>query len=204
MKSMMDKKSFSGMNSLLWWVVFGLSTYGLSLFFQTFKTFTVTPTDMNGLALLGAIAFLAVTFLVLMFDGYVKEKIKGKIQREFGPFEALYRKLNGDVEGKTTKVEVSRLESAAKGSAMKEVVLLILVFASGLFGMLVMICGEGNINLTLEQMNNAEAVRQMISTGLKPYFLGIGLIFVVTAIAYISLGHEEELATRAPDRQKKS
>ncbi len=79
-----------GFSRLLWWAVFVLATVSLSLCFQTFKTFTLMPGLENALALLGALTLLFVAITALIYDGYAKDKAKGKVVKPFGPFEWLF------------------------------------------------------------------------------------------------------------------
>jgi hypothetical protein len=78
----------------LWWAIFALATVGLSLFFQTFKIFTLTPSWSTGLPLLAATALVFLTMVLLIYDGYAKEKAKGKVLKPFAPFEWLYARLH--------------------------------------------------------------------------------------------------------------
>ena len=82
----------AGLSRLRWWLVFGLATLSLSLLFRTFKTFTLVPDLANGLTTLVALLAVCITMTALVYDGYVKEKAKGKLQRTFGLFEWLVQR----------------------------------------------------------------------------------------------------------------
>jgi hypothetical protein len=83
----------------VWWLLFLGSTYVLSLAFQTFRTFTVTPDWPNGLAFAGAIAALLVLMAVMLFDSYAKEKQLGNIHHPIRLFEWLYERVNARQAG---------------------------------------------------------------------------------------------------------
>jgi hypothetical protein len=70
-----------------WWVVFGLATFVMSLGFQAFRDFTVTPTLRNGCIWLGVMLLLALLLTVLIFDSYVQEKARGKVERSIRLFD---------------------------------------------------------------------------------------------------------------------
>jgi glucan phosphoethanolaminetransferase (alkaline phosphatase superfamily) len=79
-----------GFGTGLWWLVFVVASYALSLFFQTFKMFTLQPTAQHLLEWLAAIAFALASFAVLLYDTYAKEKAKGNLYNQFPPFEWVY------------------------------------------------------------------------------------------------------------------
>ena len=84
----------------IWWTVFLIGTFSLSLTFRAFKVFTLTPTLENGLALLGILFILGAALLVMLYDSYATEKAKGNIHHPFRFFEWVYErqqanKLNG-------------------------------------------------------------------------------------------------------------
>ena len=93
------KKGDKPLTRGLWWAVFLAATFILSLCFQTFKTFTLTPTLENGLVWAGMLGLLGVTLAVLMYDSYANERNQGKIQHPLALFEWIYRKQypSGDV-----------------------------------------------------------------------------------------------------------
>lgn len=72
-----------------WWVLFLLATYTMSLWFQTFKAFTRTPSVAHGLLWLGVMAFLLLLLTILAYDSYVQEKVKGRVQKSLPPFDWL-------------------------------------------------------------------------------------------------------------------
>ena len=84
--------SIKPLTRTLWWILFAAATYGMSLWFQTFKTFTLTPTWPT------ALPWMAVNFLLflllgtLIYDSYVQEKCRGHIQKPLRLFEWLMRK----------------------------------------------------------------------------------------------------------------
>lgn len=83
----------------LWWGMFAAATFILSLCFQAFKTFTLSPTLANGLGWMGMLALLGLTLLVLMYDSYVNERNQGKIKHPLRLFEWIYRKQYPDDKG---------------------------------------------------------------------------------------------------------
>jgi hypothetical protein len=77
-------------NKIVWWIVFGVATVSLSQWFQAFKVFTLVPDVANGLWLVGFTVLLIGAFVTLLYDSYVKERLKGNIRNAFSPFERLY------------------------------------------------------------------------------------------------------------------
>lgn len=88
--------------------------------------------------------------------------------------------------------------------AFREMVAVVLVLLATAYGYRQMIVGESNINLSAEAAQNPDAVQVMINTGLMPYFIGIGVLFFVVAVAYILLDREEPLSTVLSDPGKKN
>jgi hypothetical protein len=86
----MSRSSLQVLNRGLWWMVFGIATFALSIAFQTFRVFTLTPTLDTGLKLVAAVLLLIAVLLVLLYDSYVKEKGKGNIHHPFKLFEWVY------------------------------------------------------------------------------------------------------------------
>ncbi len=80
------------LHPILWWVLFGVATFQLSLCLQSSRAFFLDTNWGNGLHLLGMIALLGLVMGVLMYDSYVKEKHQGKIQRPIRLFEWLYQR----------------------------------------------------------------------------------------------------------------
>ena len=75
------------LSRLAWWLLFGVATYLMSLWFQTFKLFTLTPSLPNGLQWLGVMAALSGVVGLMVYDSYVVEARKGEIRKPFRPFE---------------------------------------------------------------------------------------------------------------------
>jgi hypothetical protein len=71
----------------LWWALFLVATYLMSLWFQTFKTFTLTPILSTGFAWLLVMGLLTVVIMILAYDSYVQEKGKGRIEKPARLFE---------------------------------------------------------------------------------------------------------------------
>lgn len=87
-----------GFSRLAWWSVFILATVSLSLCFQTFKAFTLHPSLNTGLPLLGALALMLGAMILLIYDGYAKDKAKGKVVKVFPPFEWLFSHQAGKAD----------------------------------------------------------------------------------------------------------
>jgi hypothetical protein len=84
-----------------WWACFLLATYLMSLWFQTFKTFTLVPSLGNGLIWLGVMTLLTLIVMVLTYDSYVQEKNRDRVQKPIRVFEWLMAKrflLKGDLK----------------------------------------------------------------------------------------------------------
>jgi hypothetical protein len=75
-----------------WWALFLLATYVMSLWFQTFKAFTLVPSWQNASVWLGVMLVLVMLVLVLVYDSYVQEKANARVQKPIQLFETLYRK----------------------------------------------------------------------------------------------------------------
>ncbi len=52
----------------------------------------------------------------------------------------------------------------------------------------------------IQEMSN---IRHMVDDGLKPYFLGMGLIFLLVSIAFILMDGEEKLVSLKSGEQEK-
>ena len=76
----------------MWWLLFAMASYITSLWFQTFRTFTLTPSLGNGLLWLFVMFLLAQVVLVLIYDSYVLEKSRGRIEKPIRLFEWMMRK----------------------------------------------------------------------------------------------------------------
>ena len=79
-----------GFQKFVWWVFFLAATYSLSLFLQTFKAFSLTPTSQTAMPLAGALVALILSVTILLYDSYAKEKQKGKLTNSLWLFERLY------------------------------------------------------------------------------------------------------------------
>lgn len=88
------------LGSSLWWGAFLAATFILSLCFQAFKEFTLTPDVFHGLLLLGALLLLLGVMLLLVIDGYLKERQKGNIQRPVALFEWIYQACDKEGEAR--------------------------------------------------------------------------------------------------------
>lgn len=73
----------------VWWAMFLVATYTMSLWFQTFKVFTKVPSVATALPWLGVMALLIAVLGLLAYDSYVQEKAKGTIQKPARLFEWL-------------------------------------------------------------------------------------------------------------------
>lgn len=62
-----------------WWLLFLVSTYLMSLFFQAFKVFTLVPVLKNAFLCFLVVFLLFQVLLLLIYDSYVHEKSQGKI-----------------------------------------------------------------------------------------------------------------------------
>lgn len=93
------------LSRVAWWALFLLATFVMSLWFQTFKTFTLVPSLQNGLVWLGVMALLVLVLAVLVYDSYVQEKAKGRIEKPFRLFEWLIQQrflIHKDFQQKDT------------------------------------------------------------------------------------------------------
>jgi len=81
-----------GLQPVYWWLTLGVASICLSHFFNAFKVFTLAPHWLTGLNLLVMTSLTLGAMVVLIYDGYAKEKAKGKVVRLFTPFEWLYQK----------------------------------------------------------------------------------------------------------------
>ena len=77
------------LSTLQWWVCFALDTYVLSLCFQQFRVFTVTPDWPNGGLMLGVLALLLMIMALLGYDSYIGEKRKGNVEKNIAAFDWL-------------------------------------------------------------------------------------------------------------------
>jgi hypothetical protein len=78
------------LNRFFWWAVFLLDTVALSWFLHWFKAFTLAPNWEHGGMLLAVTLLLVGSFMILLYDGYAKEKSRGTLGRRFSPFERVY------------------------------------------------------------------------------------------------------------------
>lgn len=76
--------------SAAWWVLFGVATYLLSLCLERSRAFFLAPGWDPALTFAGPAALLAVLLVLLVYDSYVSEKLKDKVQRPIKLFEWLY------------------------------------------------------------------------------------------------------------------
>ncbi len=96
--------------------------------------------------------------------------------------------------------------------SFKNLLAVIFLVASVGIGIPMMLQGDGNVDFNLKDPTDAkkmavlyeipsteiqemDTIRHMVDDGLKPYFLGMGLIFLLVAIAFILMDGEEKLAT---------
>ncbi len=79
----------------LWWLLFAVASFALSLFFQAFREFTVTPTQQTFISLVASVVFVVCLTLILVYDGYVKERFKGNVIQPFAPFDWLIARQYG-------------------------------------------------------------------------------------------------------------
>lgn len=85
-----EPKQVQTLNTPMWWVMFILTTVLLSSTVEQFKVFTLTPTGVSGLKCFFMVLALLLVLMVMMYDSYVKEKLKGTIARPIKMFERLY------------------------------------------------------------------------------------------------------------------
>ena len=88
----------AGFSMMVWWAVFIAATVSFSLFLNSFKAFTLMPSLPDGLAFFGSSLLLIASFGALVYDSYMKERVKGRVQRRVPLFDKLlqmqYPKLN--------------------------------------------------------------------------------------------------------------
>jgi hypothetical protein len=80
------------LNRVMWWMLFLVATYVMSLWFQTFKAFTLVPSLTNGLIWLLVMFLLTQVLIVLAYDSYVLEKGRGRIEKPVRLFEWMMQK----------------------------------------------------------------------------------------------------------------
>lgn len=90
---------------VMWWLLFLIATYITSLGFSSFGAFTHQPTLQNALIWLLVMVLLFQSILLLVYDSYVQEKIRGKVEKPVRLFEWMIRKRF-----------LLRISSAKKGS----------------------------------------------------------------------------------------
>jgi hypothetical protein len=92
---------------------------------------------------------------------------------------------------------------------VKNLLALVAVVVALVVGIPMMIQGEEHINLkaetvpnleqiytmSAEELHNKPEVTAMVEDGLKPYFIGFGLIFLLVAVAYVLADGEDKLTT---------
>jgi len=92
---MADQTNSSVMKPLsrvVWWTLFLAATILMSLWFQTYKAFASVPTLNSGL-IWGLVMFLLVQVLiVLVYDSYVQEKSRGRVEKPIRLFEWMIKK----------------------------------------------------------------------------------------------------------------
>lgn len=76
----------------MWWACFLLASFIMSLCFQTFKAFTLVPNWSNGLVWLVSLLLMGQMVLILVYDSYVQESAKGRVQRPIRLFEWMMQK----------------------------------------------------------------------------------------------------------------
>ncbi len=80
------------LNRGMWWTLFLAATFLMSLWFQTYKAFASIPTLNNGL-IWGLVMFLlAQVLIVLVYDSYVQEKSRGRVEKPIRLFEWMIKK----------------------------------------------------------------------------------------------------------------
>ncbi|MGE0199841.1 MAG: hypothetical protein AB7P76_02595 [Candidatus Melainabacteria bacterium] len=96
--TLQDGRTFrKPMTQTLWWACFAAATVVLSLCFQQFKNFTLQPTAWNGFLMAGVLLLLTVLVMLMIYDGYVQERLAGNVRHPFGLFEAvLIRQYGAD------------------------------------------------------------------------------------------------------------
>lgn len=77
--------------TLFWWLTFGTATVALSKVFEASRGLTAESGDGSVTALLLWGLLLALSFLVLGYESYVKSKTEGKVIHRIGLFETLYQ-----------------------------------------------------------------------------------------------------------------
>ena len=70
--------------------LFILTTVLLSSTVEQFKVFTLTPDTVSGFKLLMLLVALLFVLTAIIYDSYVKEKLKGEVARPIKLFERLY------------------------------------------------------------------------------------------------------------------
>jgi hypothetical protein len=80
------------LSRFVWWMLFLVGTYVMSLCFERFRVFTLTPTVQNGAWLFFVLLMMFHVLFVMVYDSYVQEKISGRIQKPFQLFEWLIQK----------------------------------------------------------------------------------------------------------------
>ena len=98
---MNDKKQVPTLNTPMWWVMFILTTVLLSSTVEQFKAFTLVPEMASGLKLAMLVLALLLVLTVIMYDSYVKEKLKGEVVRPIKLFERLYALQSKDTSHDT-------------------------------------------------------------------------------------------------------
>lgn len=93
------------LSRVMWWFFFLLATFITSLGFSSFRVFTLQPTLQNGLLWMLVMLLLFQSILLLAYDSYVQEKIRGKVEKPVKLFEWMIRKRF-----------LLRISSAKKGS----------------------------------------------------------------------------------------
>lgn len=79
----------------MWWAIFILATYVMSLWFDASRAMFMAPGGETALVLLLMTGLLFAILVVLMYDSYVQERLNGKIHVPIRPFEWLISKQYG-------------------------------------------------------------------------------------------------------------
>lgn len=79
--------------------------------------------------------------------------------------------------------------------AAKTLFAFVLMIASVALGLPMMLQGESNVNLKAEDMNDLSNITQMVDDGLKPYFMGLGVVFFLIGLAFVLVDGEDKVST---------
>ncbi len=77
---------------LQWWVVFGLDTIVVSLAFQAFRDFTISPAISTGIELFAVVFMVIILSGMLGYDSYAGAKLQQQVVNHVPVFEWLFKK----------------------------------------------------------------------------------------------------------------